>query len=221
MEDCNARREGQAPWVYSQADLVGAFAGLTESGVLLMGVQARCPACGYRAWHHIDDAKQTLRCGGCNASFPMPPEQRWHYRLNSLVRAAYAEHGLLPVVLVLGQLFMDARSAFLFAPCLDVFEKDGEGPVGDLDIAAILDGQFVIGEVKQSRDLFDGATFVKMESISLRLRPDVLLFASMDCEPTRLIIEQIERLSVTLRPHNVAVRWYRLHEGKFDPSPVR
>lgn len=221
MVDFNARRPDLEPWEYSQKDLIRALAGLTERGVLLMGVQARCASCGYRAWHHIDDAKQTLRCGGCNAAFPMPPEPRWHYQLNSLARAALAEHGLLPVVLVLGQLFMDARSAFLFSPCLDVFDNDDKGPVGDLDIAVILDGQFVIGEVKQSRHLFDKATFAKMEDIARRLLPDILLFASMDREPTGLITKEIARLSEALRSHCITVRWYPLHEYKFDASPVR
>jgi len=221
MEDFNVSRSGEKPWVYSQADLVDALADLTQRSILLMGVQARCPSCGYRAWHHIDDAKQTLLCGGCNTAFPLPPEQRWHYRLNSLAQAAHAEHGLLPVVLVLGQLLIDAGSAFLFAPCLDLFEKDDKGAVGDLDIAVILDGQFVIGEVKQSRDLFDKATFAKMEGIARRLLPDVLLFASMDREPTVLITKEIARLSEVLRPLSIGVQWYQLHKYKFDPSPVR
>jgi hypothetical protein len=116
---------------------------------------------------------------------------------------------------------MAARSAFIFAPCLDLVEKYGEKPVGDLDIAAILDGHLVIGEVKQSRDLFDEATFEKMEAIARRLLPDVLLFASMDREPTRLITEQITRLAAALRPLNIAVWWYCLDGYKFDPSPVR
>lgn len=186
-----------------------------------MGIQARCPSCGYREWHHIDDAKQTLRCGGCNAAFAMPPEPRWHYRLNSLARAAHAEHGLLPIVLVLGQLLMEARTSFLFAPCLDLFEEDKKGPVGDLDIAVILDGQFVIGEVKQSRKLFDEAIFAKMEWVARRLLPDILLFASMDREPTALINREIRRLSQVLLPLGIAVRWYPLHAHKFDASPVR
>jgi hypothetical protein len=206
---------------YSQADLMNALTALTERGVLLMGIQARCPSCGYRVWYHIDEAKQTLRCGGCNTAFPMPPEQRWHYQLNSLARAALAEHGLLPVVLVLGQLLMDARSAFLFPPCLDLFEKDDKGPIGDLDIAVILDGQFVIGEVKQSPNLFDEATFAKMEGIARRLLPDILLFASMDREPTDLITKEIQRLSAVLQPLSITVQWYSLHEYKFDASPVR
>jgi hypothetical protein len=221
IEDYNARHSDLEPWAYSRADLLDALSRLTEPGVLLMGVQARCPSCGYREWHHLDDARQILRCGGCNTSFPIPPEPRWHYRLNSLARAAHAQHGLLPVVLVLGQLLMDARSAFLFAPCLDVFEKDAKGPAGDLDIAVILDGQFVIGEVKQSRNGFDEAAFNTMESVARRLLPDVLLFASMDREPTRFIVEQIERLSTALGPLRIAVKWFQLHEHKFDPSPVR
>jgi hypothetical protein len=151
----------------------------------------------------------------------MPPEQRWQYRLNTLVRAAYGEHGLLPVVLVLGQLLKDARTSFIFAPCLDVFEDGEKRPVGDLDIAAIVDGRFVIGEVKQSRGLFDEATFTTMEGIAKRLRPDEVLFASMDREPSPFIVRQIAQLSGTLHPLGVTVRWYPLHPYKFDPSPVR
>lgn len=221
MLDFKALPETQGSWAYSQKDLVNALTDLTECGILLIGIKARCPSCGYRAWHHIDDAKQNLRCGGCNAVFPMPPEQRWYYRLNSLVRAAHAEHGLLPVVLVLGQLLMKARSSFLFAPCLDLLEENNKGPIGDLDIAVIIDGRFVVGEVKQSRDLFDMATFAKMEVIARRLLPDKLLFASMDREPTPMISKEIARLSDVLRPLKIDVHWYKLNEHIFNASPVR
>ena len=77
----------------------------------------------------------------------------------------------------------------------------------------------MIGEVKQSRDLFDEATFAKMESVARRLLPDILLFASMDREPTVLITKEIRRLSEVLLP--LAVRWYPLHDYKFDTSPVK
>jgi hypothetical protein len=43
----------------------------------------------------------------------------------------------------------------------------------------------------------------------------------MDREPTRFIVEQIERLSTALGPLRIAVKWFQLHEHKFDPSPVR
>ncbi len=53
------------------------------------------------------------------------------------------------------------------------------------------------------------------------LLPDILLFASMDREPTGLITKEIARLSEALRPQSIDVRWYPLHEYKFDASPVR
>jgi hypothetical protein len=222
MQEFNSRLARKEPLDYSQAHLIRAVAELVERGVLLMGVQAKCPSCGYRAWHHIDNAKQTLNCGGCGASFTMRPEAHWCYRLNSLTRAAHAEHGLVPVVLVLGQLLIvEARSAFLFAPCLDLFDEVDNCHVGDLDIAVILDGRFLIGEVKQSRDLFDKATFVTMEGIARRLLPDTLLFASMDREPTALITKEITRLSEVLRPLGIDVQWYRLPESHFNAWPVR
>ena len=79
----------------------------------------------------------------------------------------------------------------------------------------------MIGEVKQSRDQFDEAAFIKMEGIARRLLPDTLLFASLEREPTGLINREIARLSEALRPLRIAVSWYPLHEYKFDPSPVR
>jgi hypothetical protein len=221
VEDFNSNHPAAEPWGYSHRGLMNDLNHLTELGVLLMGLQARCPHCGYRAWHHIDDVKQTIRCVGCNYTYPLPPERRWYYRLNSLARAATADHGLVPVILVLGQLLMEARSSFLFAPCLDLFEKETDGPVGDIDIAVVIDGQFVIGEVKQSRDLFRPATFGKLEEVARRLMPDRLLFASMDRKPSTLIAGEIGRLSRVLAPLQIEVQWYALHEHNFEPSPVR
>lgn len=221
LSDFNEKQALDQQWQYSKNDLVRALTELTGSGVLLMGVRVRCPSCGYRAWYHIDETKRTLECNGCGHSFPMPPEPLWHYRLNNLVRAGYAQHGLTPVVLVLGQILMEARSSFMFAPSLDLFEKDAEEAFGDLDIAAIIDGRFVIGEVKQSYKLFDQAVFEKMAEIAKRVRPDQLLFASMDQQPSKLVEENIAWLSTELQPYDIEVALYRLHEHIFEPSPVR
>ena len=221
-EEINRSSLNQREREHSPADLNRALARLTERGVLLMGIQPRCPSCGYRAWHHLDDARQNIRCGGCGIEYAIPPESDWYYRLNSLVRAALAQHGLLPVVLVLGQMGRSAMStSFLFAPCMDLFETHNGKPIGDLDIAVILDGKFVIGEIKQSRDRFDQETFRKMEKIARRLLPDTLIFASMDRDPNGLITREIERLSEKLRDLRIAVEWYRLGDHMFEVSLVR
>jgi hypothetical protein len=43
----------------------------------------------------------------------------------------------------------------------------------------------------------------------------------MDREPTKLITKEINRLSTTLKPLNIAVQWYAFREHKFEPEPVR
>jgi hypothetical protein len=127
----------------------------------------------------------------------------------------------LPVVLVLAQLAMDARSGFIFAPCLDLFDDEDAGPIGDLDIAAIVDGEFVIGEIKQSSGLFDEKAFRAMEAVARRLLPDRVLFSSMDNNPTPYVQQRIKSLSEALAPLRVAVHWYQLNASNFTPSPVR
>lgn len=220
VSDFNSSHPGTKQKEYSKPDLITALGGLTEKGVLLMGITAKCPTCGYRDWHHIDNVKQTLSCGGCNITFPIKPEIKWQYRLNSLVRVAYSEHGLLPVVLVLGQLLMKAESAFVFAPCLDLFETMDGRSVGDLDIALVIDGKFVIGEIKESLGRFDPASFVTIENIARRLLPDAVIFSSLDREPNDRINREIARLADVLRPLHIAVSWYPLEGYIFDPCPV-
>jgi hypothetical protein len=116
---------------------------------------------------------------------------------------------------------MEARRAFLFAPWLDLFENDDKVPVGDLDIAVILDGQFVIGEVKQSRNPLRRGNLRQDGGHRAASITDILLFASIDREPTVLITKEIARLSEGLKSLSIAVRWYPLHKHNFDASPVR
>ncbi len=222
MEEFKAGRSDGDKWEYSKDDLLRSLRYLTNSGVLLMGLKERCPACGYLVWYHINDVKDTLVCRGCNTTFPIQPEPFWYYQMNSLARAAHAEHGLLPVILVLGKLLIEARSSFMFAPCLDLYEnREDTNRVGDLDIAVILDGQFVIGEVKQSVTLFEPDDFDKMEKIAKRLFPDKVIFASMESNQNSTVKSGIERLKTTLQPLGIEVCWYQLDRSIFEPAPVR
>jgi len=61
-------------------------------------------------------------------------------------------------------------------------------------------------------------TLVYLTTFVLFAAAVLLYFAS---HTRRLITEQIERLSAALRAHHIAVRWYHLHDYKFDPSLVR
>ena len=222
MDEFKAGRSDSAQWAYSKEALLRSMRDLTDRGVLKIGIKGKCPSCGYSVWYHIDEMKQTLVCRGCNANFPMRPEPTWYYQMNSLARSAHADHGLLPVILVLGQMLVEARSSFMFAPCLDLLDgQEAETQVGDLDIAVILDGLFVIGEVKQSVSLFSPSVFETMEEVAKRLQPDRVIFSSLDAEPNATVRAGIDKLKASLEPLGIDVCWYPLHRSDFEPAPVR
>src|SRR5439155_6577098 len=100
--------------------------------------------------------RQEAICDGCRIRYSIPAEPTISYRLSSLARHGISSHGLVPVVLVLGQLLRDAHSSFFFSPCLDLFQFLSEEPrqyerLTDLDIVCIKEGEVVVGEVKSNQ----------------------------------------------------------------------
>lgn len=220
---------------YSERDLIGfgfrsedvkdALSQLTERNIIQIGVRPQCPNCGLTNWYHIDDIRQQLTCQGCRVPFPVHPELTWQYRLNSLVHAAYALHGITPMILVLGQLLDKSRTSFLFSPNLELFVRPQDEsfeklkPVAEVDIACIQDGKFIIGEVKQSMSLFREKDFDDMAKIAERTKPDIVLFSCVDRQqPTRFITDQIERIQSKLNPLEIDVQWYELEALDYSYS---
>jgi hypothetical protein len=193
--------------------------------VIMAGVKPKCPYCGYRIWYHLDEARQKIKCKGCGYEFTLSVEEPWYYKLNSLVKSGFALHGTVPVLLTLGQLMHDARSSFMFIPSQELFTASDDGDdykrVGEVDIAAIVDGNFIIGEIKQSVSLFDSDEFDKITNIAEQVRPDKIIFSSMALKPNQFVINNIERIKNRLAPLKIEVEWYQLHYWIFDPSPIR
>ena len=187
------------------------LAGLTERNVIQLGVKPRCPSCGLENWTHIDDIHQQPTCQGCRRSFSLHPELTWHYGLNSLIHAAHVRHGTTPVIIVLGQLLDESRDSFLFSPSLNLLNQLPDKPK-EVDIACIQDGKFIIGEVKQSMNLFKPDDFDNMAEIAERVKPDIVLFSCLDSqEPSGAIARHIENVQNRLNPLEIDVKWYGLH----------
>jgi len=207
-------------YAYDEKDLKEEMSNLTESNVLLTGIRPNCPFCGSAYWYHIDEATQHLRCKGCRYEYSMPANQEWFYKLNTLVQAGCFEHGLIPVILVLGELLLHPGVCFFYAPCLEIFEEYGGEPYGDLDIVCIQDGKFIIGEIKQSVKLFKPDDFTKMGEIAERILPDEVLFSSMDGQPNTVVKAGIANLKEQLSPREIDVKWHALHSTTFEASRV-
>jgi predicted Zn-ribbon and HTH transcriptional regulator len=186
---------------------------LVNSGILLMGIKPHCTSCGYANWFHVDDIKQKSECRGCGHVFNIAPETPWLYRLNSLVESGVRQHGLTPVLLTLGELYDDSRSSFIYTSSLDLFKRKGKKwkHLGDLDIVCIQDGKFIFGEIKQSSSLFKKEHFDEALDLAKRIKPNALIFASIDGKKTRVIEDGIKNLQNELEPFGIDVIWHQPH----------
>lgn len=190
-----------------------------------VGIRPKCPSCGFRIWYHVDAAVQSINCSGCGAEFSLGAEERWHYQLNSLVRAGVGQQGTVPVLLVLGQMLRSARSSFIFAPPMDLFER-GDAPGSyrqhsDADIVCIRDGRFVIGEVKASSDQLTAGDFEKVLATAKLVKPDEVIFAALEGKKSDFIQAHIDRLRSELKHLEVEVYWFTFDSDVLAPSPIR
>jgi len=194
---------------------------LIESNILLSGVKPQCPLCGTSNWYPLEELKSQVDCKGCGYTFILGPEQKWHYRLNTLVQSGAAQHGLIPVILVLGNLLNDARSSFMFYPSVEMYScKNGKRSTDELDIACIQDGKLIIGEVKTSNSLFREKDFAKMKKVAEKVIPSKVIFSSMERTESPFIKKQIMALQKQLNKFDIQVEWYSLPQWTFEPRPL-
>jgi len=196
---------------------------LLELAVFQMGVSQNCPRCGNDNWFAIDQARQASACSGCSYEYSLVAEPDISYRLSSLARTGISANGLIPVVLVLGQMLKDARSSFFFTPSLDLFEVSGTdgtkyNKVIDADIVCIKDGEFIIGAVKERQSLFTFRQMQALAAVAKAVEADVLLFSSLDAHVNAATRTKIEKIQNQLRGSRTQVGWYELDADIFHPT---
>jgi len=211
---------------FDEKGLKNTMSDLLDRKVLLLGVRPRCPRCGYRTWYHIDEMRQKIICKGCGYRFILRTEEKWYYRLNSLIRATTSFHGTTAVLLVLGQIMNDARSSFLFLSSADLFKRSKDKKTkhwGEIDLVCIKDGKFIIGEIKQSIGLFNENDFKKIGKLAKVIKPDIVIFSSLtkNKKPNKLVASNIIKLKKELSSLKIDVQWYPIRYWAFEASPVR
>ena len=120
----------------------------------------------------------------------------------------------------------DARSSAMFMPSIELLKRGADEDkrlivCDELDLVCIKDGQFILGEIKQSVNLFGPDDFKKMSDLAKLVHPDTILFSSMDKEPNAFVKENIKNLNTELAHLEVNVEWYPIHYWVFDAHPVR
>jgi hypothetical protein len=217
------KKQEEVEWEYNDESVQRELSWMLRTGALQMGFDLTCPRCGSVNWTVIDNVRQEMICDGCRFRYSIPAEPRTSYKLSSLARHGILSHGLVPVVLVLGQLLRSAQSSFFFSPCLDLLQRVPGEPstykrLTDLDIACIKDGKFVVGEVKSNQAHFELEHCLRLGEIAKAIHADVLLFSSLDNETTRATQEIVSKVKEQLKDSKVDVGWYQLSADMFEPS---
>ncbi|HEY5123867.1 MAG TPA: hypothetical protein VIK14_09050 [Ignavibacteria bacterium] len=221
-------KEGEE-FKYERRDLLRIVDSLVSHNILIMGIKPQCPRCGFKNWIQVNEIKSIVNCIGCRYEFNTEAESKWFYKLNKLFEIGYSTKGLLPVILVLGELMKGVKSSFLLIPCVELLDDFDDNlyreknvkSKHEIDILCLRDGEFIIGEVKQLNKSFHKSDFDKMYDISIRIKPDKIIFSSLDGKPSQLINDRIKKLQAKLDSLNIKVEWFELPSDYFEPSIVR
>jgi hypothetical protein len=170
-----------------------------SEGVLIQGYGWTCRRCLHRNWVSIDNVSGTVACIVCAGEERALAHFSWSFRLDEYVSAGIRERGLRGLVWALGSLNWQARDSFMFSPPLDLYRN--EKHLTDADIACIIDGKFVVGEVKESGYNINKALTDKLILCGRIVRPDVLILACLDAKALPKVKKQVDRI-------------YRYHGGR-------
>jgi hypothetical protein len=203
---------------YSKKQVVEALSWLTDVGAILIGYELICPSCLNKEWRALDDVGQIIECRGCGYEYTFFPETKIKYKLNTVLENGIRLRGVVPVVLALGSIFRDARHYFDFMPPVDIFKKGKK--LTDLDICCVIDGQFVIGEVKARHGLFHPSDFKKIADIAKEIHPNKVVFCSLDERIPQRRKDQVDEVKNELTPLGITVEWLYFDPWIYKASPI-
>lgn len=211
----------------SKQGLLDDLSWLIDIGVLRAGYVHTCRHCNLSKWYSIDDIHNIdNRCEGCQYPFSINSEQRIEYALNSTI-SRMSIYNQIPVSLALAALHDTATSSFYYAPSLDIYKQYMGKIYTDLDIFAIVDGELIIGEVKNSQKGFKDDNFNKLYEMATKIRPSKIIVAYMKNErPNKVNEKRIHDLAVKLNKTGVKVEWLSLNSNSFrnvfevDPESI-
>lgn len=193
---------------------------LCGAQILFQGREWQCRKCFSRNWISIEQMSRSLQCEVCGNTKSAPVSGDWAFRLNRFVLEAYRDHGIEPLIWALWQLSQRARESFYFAPSMSLWDEYPETvpePTAEIDALAVVDGTLYLCEVKAGSRL-SSSEMDQLATVCARVRPDVLLLASMDGADLEPRIDGLgKRLSGVTEIEVIRFDPKQLHDGSMLP----
>jgi hypothetical protein len=141
---------------------------LVRLNVFRPGLTLGCMHCGEKNWFHVDDLRQFVRCLGCGQDLAMSAQPPWHFSLNTLAKRSVSG-GALSVLQALAFL-AGHGSSFFYSPSLELFRNGNPQTWREIDLACVVNGEFIVGEVKERA--FSKKDFERLADVAEVIQPD-------------------------------------------------
>lgn len=180
---------------------------LVASQIFSPGIYHKCRNCGLKQWYLIDSVRVENECVGCRHTFWLRAEEKWWYRLNSLIASDGGIYNQVPLIMALGELYNQSKSSFDYFMPVDVYPKYTGNTLTDLDVIAIQDGELVIGEVKNSIGLFNDDELEKLAKAAKRITPSKVVLFSPDAVDNATSQKLVSNLKSKIGSLEIEVEW--------------
>jgi len=182
-------------------DLKRSLSFLLKRGVFYRGHEWSCRHCLHRNWVGIDLLKDIMQCEVCREDHQLPTDVALDFRLNEFFATCLREHDTITVAWALSALRKESKSCFIFAPQTALYrdypENQGDKPNRELDVVCVVDGKFVIGEVKAGAEKIAKSDIEDLASAAQELGADVAILMAMSGTP-RLMDKKVQQLRALL-----------------------
>ncbi|MFC4381993.1 hypothetical protein [Chryseobacterium bernardetii] len=160
---------------------------LCELSIFLQGFKLKCTKCSSIFWYHLRDTSNTVNCKGCLKDFNIPIEAEFSYKLNDLIKnnifqSKTQRDGNLTVIRTLVNFAIrKSNRSFSYSPQLNLYaDVHSRKPANEIDVVALVDGKFIIGEAKHSSKEFSANSNKSLDSlieIAKDIRPDKIVLS--------------------------------------------
>lgn len=190
-------------------DLKRSLSQLFDRGVMYRGHEWSCRECRHRNWLGVAALKDKMLCEVCGQEHLLPVDVALDFRMNEFFATCLREHDTVTVAWALGALRQQAKHSFMYAPQTALSRDYPENQRGradrELDLICIMDGKFVIGEVKAGIGLIAESDIADLAVAAKEVGADVAVLAALKGD--RAAMELKARTLQTLLPSGIEARW--------------
>lgn len=153
---------------------------LFERGVMYRGHEWVCSECRHRNWRGVDALKDRMACEVCGDEHSLPVDVALDFRVNEFFATCIREHDTITVAWALCALRRRSERSFMYAPQTALYtEEEAQRPERELDLVCIVDGKFVIGEVKADVKLIKKSDIEDLAAAVTKVGADIAVLAAL------------------------------------------